>query len=479
VTAADATAVVARKRPASVSHRYTKASKALACAGVPLAIWFAPLGVAPDIKAAFAISAFMILAWMTEAMEYAAAGLFGLLLFWFFGIAKPEVIFSGFVSDTAWFYLGAMLIGAMATKSGLPQRIGNAVIARVGVTYSRLLLGLIIIDFLLTFVVPSGAAVLVIMASIAMGVMKLFGAEKGSNIGRGLFVAITYTTSIFNKMIIAGTASIMSRSIIEQAGGVRVSWGLWFVAFLPVALVTIAAAWWLTLKLFPPETNDALADAGTVRAQFRTKSEWTPLSRKAAVLSAVALLLWTTDWLHGVSASIVAFGVGLFALLPFVDVLDEQDFKKINLLPFFFVAAALGMGEVLKTTGALSILTDSFIGGVEPWLANKTIAISALYWGGFLYHFITASEISMLVTSLPVLMEFARSHGLDPVWIGMIWSFSSGGKLFAYQSAVLVLGYGYGYFRHTDLIKLGLALTLVDFVALAASVAFYWPLLGL
>ena len=263
--------------------------------------------------------------------------------------------------------------------------------------------------------------------------MKLFDAERGSNIGRGLFVVITYTTSIFNKMIIAGTASIMSRSIIQQAGGVMVSWGLWFAAFLPTAIVTIFAAWWFTLKLFPPEAASLEGRADLVKAHFSTTTAWTPLSIKAAVLSGLALLLWMTDWLHGVSAPIVAFAAGLAGLLPFVDVLDEKDFKKVNLLPFFFVAAALGMGEVLKVTGGLKILTDSFIGGVEPLLTSKAVALPALYWGGFIYHFVTASEISMLVASLPILMNFARSHALNPAWIGMIWSFSSGGKLFAYH----------------------------------------------
>jgi sodium-dependent dicarboxylate transporter 2/3/5 len=475
----DATTEVTGAGESTNRAQHAKLAKTLVCAAIPLGIWFAPLSLASNVKAAFAISAFMILAWMTELMEYASAGLFGLLLFWFFGVAKPDVIFSGFVNDTAWFYLGAMLIGAMATKSGLPQRIGNFVIARVGTTYSRLLLGLIIINFLLTFVVPSGAAVLVIMASITMGVMKLFDAERGSNIGRGLFVVITYTTSIFNKMIIAGTASIMSRSIIQQAGGVMVSWGLWFAAFLPTAIVTIFAAWWFTLKFFPPEAASLEGRSDLVKAHFSTTTAWTPLSIKAAVLSGLALLLWMTDWLHGVSASIVAFAAGLAGLLPFVDVLDEKDFKKVNLLPFFFVAAALGMGEVLKVTGGLKILTDSFIGSVEPLLTSKAVALPALYWGGFIYHFVTASEISMLVTSLPILMNFAKTHALNPAWIGMIWSFSSGGKLFAYQSAVLVLGYGYGYFRPKDLIKLGGLLTIVDFAVLALSVTFYWPMLGL
>jgi di/tricarboxylate transporter len=76
-------------------------------------------------------------------------------------------------------------------------------------------------------------------------------------------------------------------------------------------------------------------------------------------------------------------------------------------------------------------------------------------------------------------MQFAKSHHLDPLWIGMVWSFSAGGKLFAYQSAPLVIGYSYGFFRHTDLIKIGAVLTVIEFVGLAVSVAIYWPLLGL
>jgi di/tricarboxylate transporter len=75
-------------------------------------------------------------------------------------------------------------------------------------------------------------------------------------------------------------------------------------------------------------------------------------------------------------------------------------------------------------------------------------------------------------------MEYSKSHGLDPLWIGMVWSFAAGGKLFAYQSAVLVVGYAYGYFRHTDLIKIGGLLTILEFFALALCAALWWPLFG-
>jgi di/tricarboxylate transporter len=176
---------------------------------------------------------------------------------------------------------------------------------------------------------------------------------------------------------------------------------------------------------------------------------------------------------------VIALAVALVAFLPFVNILNVEDMQRTNLMPVFFVAAALCMSNVAQATGALKLLTDFFFGSITPVLANKVLAVPALYWGGFTYHFATASEISMLATSLPVLMQFAKTHHLDPLWIGMVWSFSAGGKLFAYQSAPLVVGYSYGYFRHMDLVKIGAVLTVIEFVGLAISAAIYWPLLGL
>lgn len=450
----------------------------LACLGAGALVWLAPLPVTPHMRSALAISAMMIIAWMTEVMEYASAGLVGLFLFWFFGIAKPDVIFSGFVNDASWFYIGAVFLGTMATKTGLPLRIAGFVVNRVGLSYSRLLLGLVVISFLLTFIVPSGVARVVIMAPICIGIIDLFGVDKNSNIGRGMFLLVTYTCAIFDKMIIAGTGAITARNVIERIGSVEMTYSWYLLAFLPCSLATILVGWRLTLWLFPPEVAGLEGRKSEVQAHFRKAGAWTPAATKASVLVLLALALWLTDWWHGISAAKVALGVGLIGLLPFVDVLNAEDFRKANMLPYFFVAAALGMSEVLRDTGALKLLTDTFLGGMQPLLANRLVAVPVLYWTAFVYHFFTASEISMLATSLPILMQFAKAHGLDALWIGMVWTFSAGGKLFAYQSAPLIVGYAYGYFRHTDMLKLGALLTLVEFIALLFCTGIFWPVLG-
>ena len=40
---------------------------------------------------------------------------------------------------------------------------------------------------------------------------------------------------------------------MEKVGGVEVLWSEWFLAFLPCSIITVLAAWWLTLWLYPPE----------------------------------------------------------------------------------------------------------------------------------------------------------------------------------------------------------------------------------
>jgi hypothetical protein len=55
-----------------------------------------------------------------------------------------------------------------------------------------------------------------------------------------------------------------------------------------------------------------------------------------------------------------------------------------------------------------------------PYLTNLFIMTVVRYWVAFVYHFFLASEISMLGTSIPLVMNFAKSSGMSPLLLGMI-----------------------------------------------------------
>ena len=443
------------------------------------AVWVAPSGWTPGVQHALAITAFMVVAWIGHALDHALVGFIGCYLFWVLDVAKFPVAFGGFADPTPWFLMGAVFFGVMATKSGLARRLAYLVMQGIGHSYPRLLLGLILSDFLLTFLVPSGIARVVILASIALGLVDAFGVDRRSNIARGMFIILTYTATIFDKMIIAGAASIIARGVIERVGQVEVLWSRWFLAYIPCDLITILVAWRLTLYFYPPEKPSLPGGAAVLGDELRRMGPWTPLEKRSALLMAVAIALWMTDFLHHLSPPIIGLGIGLAATLPRIGVLDADDVRQVNYLPIFFVASAVSMAQVLVATGALSVLTDVVFGWMRPFVTSVYSSTLVLYWSAFLYHLPLGDETAMLATSLPVLMDFARAQQLDPLALGMVWTFGAGAKLFVYQAAPMIVGYSYGCFDARDMLKIGACLTVVESLILLLLVPFYWPLIGI
>jgi len=452
---------------------------ALITIAVPVAFWFLPLPLALNSRHALAVASFMIIAWITEVLPHALTGLAGCYLFWVLKIVDFETAFSGFADQTPWFLFGAALIGMMASKSGLARRLAYLVMLRVGGGYSRLLLGLILSSFLLTLLVPSGIACVVIMAAVAVGLIEVFGLARGSNVGRGIFVTLTYTAGIFDKMVIAGASSILGRGLIQKVTGIEVYWSQWLLAFLPCVVATVFVMWRLVVWLYPPEKEALAGGVEFLRDSLKKMGAWTPMEKHALLLMSLAIALWATDLIHHISPAVIGIGVGLLAGVPGLGILELEDLKRLNYLPVFFTATAISMGEVLLRTNALNSMTTVLFAWMRPFVTNVFSMAFVPYWTAFVYHIFLGNELSMLATSIPPLMNFAKTAGIHPLPLGLVWAFAAGGKIFVYQSGVMVAGYSYGYFDAKDLVKVGLVLTVVESLVLLLIVPFYWPLLGI
>jgi len=445
----------------------------------PLAMWFAPSHFDATAKHAIAITLFMILGWGFEVLDPGLTGLIGCYLFWALGVVKVDVAFGGFADDTAWFVVGAILFGAMADKSGLARRIAYGVMLRVGTSYSRLLLGLIIADAMMTFFVPSGVPRVIIMATIAIGLVDAFGLKPGSNVARGMLLILTYAASVFDKTIIAGAATITARGAMQQFGHVEVLYSRWLLAFLPSDIVIILIAWRLILRLFPPEIASLPGGDSYLRGELVKMGQWKPIEKKSLLLMSVAIALWMTDFLHHISPSVVGLGIGLLAVLPVVGVLGIEDLKNVNYLLVFFIGSVISMGKVLTATRSIDVLTQTLFSWITPLIGHTALSAFVLYWAGFAYHILLASGISMLGTTMPGLMNYATAHHRSALALGMIWTFSSGATIFMYQNAVLIVGYAYGCFTSRDLLRLGLWMSVADSLLLLLVVPFYWPQIGI
>ena len=238
-------------------------------------------------------------------------------------------------------------------------------------------------------------------------------------------------------------------------------------------------AWRLALWLYPPETATLPGGAEFLRSELRKMGPWSAMERKSAALMLIAIALWMTDFVHHIPAPMIGLGIGLLTIMPVVGVLDTKDVRTINFLPIFFVAAAVSLSNVLVQTKALDVITSVLFEWMKPHITGTWVSTMVLYWSAFLYHIVIGNEIAMLSTSLPILMTYAREHSINPLTLGMIWTFGAGPKVFIYESAVLVVGYSYGYFSNKDMLKVGAILSVVTAIILLLLVPFYWPLIGI
>ena len=444
-----------------------------------LVIWSLPLGLEPTLQKALAILAFMLVYWMWEPIDYGITALLGCYLFWALHVTKFSVAFSGFATTTPWFVFGVLLLGEAASRSGLARRIGYLVIQRVGTSYSRLLLGFVILVWLLSFLIPAPNALIPTLAPVALGIVAAFGWGPHTLPATGLFIMLTYTSTLFSKMFLGSAPMVLTAGIIEAHTGVQVLWSQWLLALLPAVPPTILAAWLTVRWLYPAGRDDLSSGQGSLQAALQAMGPWSQEEKKTLAWLLAAIALWATDFLHHLSPAVIAIGVGLLLTLPKVGVLDAKGLKQVNFLLVLFIGGALSMGSVLIETKALNLLLETLVTGIAPWLTTAFNASIILYWANFLYHFLLGNELTLVSTSLPVLLTLGEGQGYNPVVVGMIWAFAGGGKLFIYQSSPLMVGYAYGYFTGRDVLKVGAVLTIVEGLVLMVLVPLYWPLIGL
>jgi solute carrier family 13 (sodium-dependent dicarboxylate transporter), member 2/3/5 len=441
-------------------------------------IWLIPIGLEPVQQKALAVTAFMIVYWIAEPIDHGLTALIGIYLFWALQVAKFPIAFSGFVNSTTWFLFSSLLMAEAAARTGLAKRIGFLLMSKVGSSTTQILTGLLSLSFVLTLFVPSGMGRIAILAPLAAGIFQAAGLGERSNLVRGFFAVLTAFSGLSDVMILSGATSMMTHAILQEQAGIQVLWSQWLVAFLPLNLVMIIASVAITRWLYPGEMSELAGGRRYFEKELSRMGPWSESEKKSLIWFGLAVVLWSTDFIHRTNPAVIGLAAGLLLSLPKIGVLDRKAVKQNNFLIIIFSAGAISMGNVLLQTNTLPLLTERLIGWMEPLLRGPISYTILLYLGGFFYHFIFANRQSMLITSLPMLLVFGNAHGLDLVSLALLWTVGGGGGLFIYQSGVFVLGYSYGYFRAKDFFKIAVVLTVIEGVLLVLLVQFYWPLIG-
>ncbi|MCS6767678.1 MAG: DASS family sodium-coupled anion symporter [Candidatus Nitrosocaldus sp.] len=335
-----------------------------------------PTGLSEEGRIVLAIASWMIVWWVTEAISVYATALLPLALLPMMGIMPLTDVASEYMHPIVVLLLGMFLIAISIEKSGLHRRIALMLISVFGYSPRRIVWGFMIATALLSMVVLSTTAVLV-MLPIAQVITNVMRSSQTVVLGRDFTVAlmlgIAYASSIGSVATLVGAPpNLIFAGTVMKTFGYSVSFAEWSMLGAPLSFTMLAiAGLMLTRGLNVQGSYDTIRDvlrmeggAGWSRSQIIV----------LLVLVIVLALMFTSPyWLPEssmITNSVIAIagGISLF-VIPHGRRERILDWAEVEKMPF---------GILFLLGGGLALSLSFINSGLAMWLAEVLSFIGIL-----------------------------------------------------------------------------------------------------
>jgi len=439
---------------------------------VALAVVLAqPLGMSREAAGTAGLGLLVIGLWATGVVpEYLPALLFFLVAV-LARLAPPATVFSGFASTAFWLVFAGVVIGMAVNRTGLGQRLAQRLTGWFGSRYGAVIVGLVAVGTLLAFVMPAALGRVILLMPIAMAIADRLGFVPGRNgrtgialaAGMGCFIpAFSILTANVANLVLAGAA--------ELQYGLRLTYGTYLLLHFPLLGLGKAAAIAALILWFFPDRSTPPPPAPTRPAMKRDE-------RRLAIVLALTLAFWATDFSHHVSPAWVGLAAAVLCLFPPLGIMPQKAFADMNWGPVLYIAGILGFAALVAAPG----LGDALAAGMMAVLPLDAAAPAR----GFATLVMAGMALSAVVTipAVPAVLapladDFARAAGLPVETVLMVQVLSFSTLLFPYQGPPLVVAMALGEVRFADATKVTLALAAVTLLVLMPLDYLWWRLLG-
>jgi solute carrier family 13 (sodium-dependent dicarboxylate transporter), member 2/3/5 len=255
-------------------------------------------GVQPASMAG--LVAWMALWWITEAVPIPVTSLLPLVLYPLLGIDGVAATAAHYGKEIIFLFLGGFIIALGIERSGLHRRIALGIVARVGGSSERLVLGMMVACALLSMWINSTAATLV-MLPIALSLIDDDDApaEVRKRLTVPLLLGVAYGATIGGLATPVGTPpNLVYIQLCKQLypDAAPIGFAQWMATGLPLTVLFLGIAWLLLTRAVFKLKGDTLGEGESVRERVKslggaTRDEWL----SGAVFAAVALLWITGD----------------------------------------------------------------------------------------------------------------------------------------------------------------------------------------
>lgn len=423
-------------------------------------------GVSGDFWLAAGLVFFVIGLFATGALPGHVTALLFFLFGMLFSVAPSSIIFAGFQSNALWLVFGGLLIGLAVERTGLAARMAELVSCRFALGYWRLLSSMVGLGVLMSFVMPSSVARIVVIMPVAISLAERVGFERGSEGYKGIILATGLGVLLPAFGILpANIVNVILVGASESLYQLETSYGFYLLTHFPVL-------GFMKAILIVGVVGFFYRDEPRVSAQVSVTKPLSKVEWRLLILLMVAVGLWLTDFAHRISPAWIALTAGLLCLVPRFGILHISVFEKdINYTIVLYVAGVIGLGAMVSESG-LGIIFGNALTSIFDFRPGES-------FGNYLRLSVATSLLGLVTTQpgvpavvAPLAEVLANSTGMSLIAILSCQVVGFSTLILPYQTPPLVLaaqlgGVSVGDMAKCTLVLAGLSLLLViplDFV---------------
>ncbi|KHE01019.1 DASS family sodium-coupled anion symporter [Pantoea sp. BS_4] len=456
-----------------------------------------PSGLEPYAWHFFAIFVGVIVGLIFEPLPGAVIGLTGVVVIALFSqfllfspteLANPTFklatesfkwAVSGFGNSTVWLIFGAFMFAAGYDKTQFGRRLALILVKYLGRRSLTLGYAITFADLLLAPFTPSntarsGGTIYPIIANLP----PLYGSKPNDPSARKIgsylmWVAITAACITSSMFLSALAPNLLALALVKSVIGFDISWGMWFLAFIPLGLLLILTMPLLAYWFYPPEVKVNDEVPRWAMAELEKLGKLTRNEILLLVFVVCALLMWifATAWIEPAMAALL-----VIILMLWTGVLNWNDItsNKAAWNTFAWFATLVALADGLARVGFIAWLGKE--GGILLQGYDPQISAVVLLIAFFLLHYLFASTTAHTTALLPAMLTIAASiPGINmPVFCLMLCtSLGVMGIITPYGTGPSPIYYGSGYLPTKDYWRLGTIFGAIFLIAMML-IAYPW-----
>ncbi len=438
-----------------------------------------PAGLQPYAWHFFAVFVGVIIGLIFEPLPGAVIGLTGVVVIALFSqwllftpaeVADPHFrmpaeafkwAVSGFGNSTVWLIFGAFMFAAGYDKTRFGRRLALILVKYLGRRSLTLGYAITFADLLLAPFTPSntarsGGTIYPIIANLP----PLYGSKPNDPSARKIgsylmWVAITAACITSSMFLSALAPNLLALALVKSITGFDISWGTWFLAFLPLGVLLIFTMPLLAYWFYPPEVkvNDEVPRWASSELEKLGKLSRNEMLLLLFVCSALLMWIFAASIIEPAMAALL-----IVVLMLWTGVLNWNDItsNKPAWNTFAWFATLVALADGLARVGFIAWLgkqDSQLLQGYDPQISAVVLLVAF-----FLLHYLFASTTAHTTALLPATLTIAASiPGINmPVFcLMMVTSLGVMGIITPYGTGPSPIYYGSGYLPTKDYWRLG------------------------